>query len=64
MLPNTNSIQSITKGLLLLFSKLSNNTKQAIVLPQLYSSSLISLGQLCDDDYNIELDKLELKVYK
>ena len=63
-LPNSSSITSETKGQLPLSTKLSSKAKEAIVLPQLQSSSLISLGQLCDDNCNIQLNKKELKVYK
>ena len=63
-LPNSNSIFSETKGQLPLSAKLSPKAKEAIVLPKLQSSSLISLGQLCDDNCNVHLDKKELKVYK
>ena len=63
-LPNSNSIVSETKGQLPLSCKLSPKAKEAIVLPKLQSSSLISLGQLCDDNCNVHLDKKELKVYK
>lgn len=59
-LPNANSISSETKGELPLSNKLSSRAKEAIVLPQLQSSSLISLGQLCDDDCDIHLNKKEL----
>ena len=35
-----------------------------VVLPSLKSSSLISLGQLCDDDCSVLLDKKKLYVKK
>ena len=44
--------------------QLSETAKQASVLPKLESSSLISLGQLCDDDCKVELDKKNLNVFK
>ena len=44
--------------------ELSSKAKQALVLPHLKSSSLISLGQLCDDNCNISLDKKDMLVYK
>ena len=38
--------------------------KKATVLPDLKSSSLISLGQLCDDNCKVLLDKKKLQVFK
>ena len=43
---------------------LSTTAKTANILPKPHSASLISLGQLCDDNCNITLDKRYLKVYK
>ena len=44
--------------------KLSKKAKDAIVLPDLKSLLLISLGQLCDNNYQVLLDKRKLRVYK
>lgn len=43
---------------------LSKNARTAIVLPSLTSSSLVSLGQLCNDGCNVSLDKAKLQVHK
>ena len=43
---------------------LSENARTAIVLPSLTSSSLVSLGQLCDDGCNVSLDKAKSQVHK
>ena len=48
----------------MLSNQLSHNAKDDIVLPDLKISSLISLGQLCDDDCVIILDKKVLEVRK
>ena len=64
LLPNAQSIKSTTEGILALDTSLSNTARKAMVLPQLKSSSLISLGQLCDDDCKVHLDKKTLKVIK
>ena len=56
-LPNAEPISSTLKGTIPLTSKLTSKARQATVLPNLHSSSLISLGQLCDDDCKIILDK-------
>ena len=63
-LPNAEPISSTLKGTIPLSSKLTSKAKQATVLPNLHSSSLISLGQLCDDNCKVILDKKELNVYK
>ena len=45
MLPNSKEISSTSQGQLSLSNQLSQNAKDAIVLPDLKSLSLISLGQ-------------------
>ena len=64
ILPNAMAIKPSHSGQLPLSTALSNQAKDATIIPKLKSSSLISLGQLCDDGCNVELDKLNLKVYK
>ena len=63
-LPNNNPINSTLSGTIPLSNKLLSKVKKATVLPNLHSSSLISLGQLCNDDCQVILDKKELNVYK
>ena len=58
------AISSNKQGELPISNHLSTKGKTAIVLPDLTSSSLISLGQLCDDGCNVNLDKHKLSVYK
>ena len=55
---------SSTKGHLPLSSLLTKQAKEALLIPELRSSSLISLGQLCDDNCTVELTKHYLRVYK
>ena len=43
---------------------LSKTAKTALVLPNLQSAPLITLGQLYDDNYNITLNKNTFEVYK
>ena len=57
LLPDANTVTSSKQGILPLSSLLSTQAKKALVLPQLQSSSLISLGQLCDDDCTVQLNK-------
>ena len=64
ILPNATSVSPSEQGQLPLSNKLTARAKRATVLPELRSSSLISLGQLCDDNCNIILNKKKLTVYK
>ena len=57
LLPNNEFITSMSQGQLPLSSELTNKAKTAMILPKLASSSLILLGQLCDDDCEILLNK-------
>ena len=59
-LPNNTTITPSHKGVFQISNKLSTDAQQATVLPHLKNSSLISIGQLCDDDCNVELTKKEL----
>ena len=63
-LPDSQAITSTTQGQLPFDNNLSSKAKTAIILPKLKSSLLISLGQLCDNDCHIHLNKEEMKVYK
>ena len=63
-LPNNDPIKSTSNGTIPLSNMLSSKAKLATVLPNLKSSSLISLGQLCDDNCTVLLDKKKLNVYK
>ena len=56
-LPNNEMIASNERGQIPLSNSLSKDAKNAQILPKLASSSLISLGQLCDDDCIIMLHK-------
>ena len=56
LLPNGELISSTKKGLLPLSKKLSTNVSTAIILPGLKSASLISIGQLCDDNCDMYLN--------
>jgi hypothetical protein len=63
-LPNLQTMSAIAKGLLPFTENLSYNARTAHVFEKLQSSSLISLGQLCDDDCNIYLNKQKIFVFK
>ena len=56
-LPNNSVLQSDQQDQLPISSNLSKTAQQSTVLPHLKSSSLVSLGQLCDDKYKVLLDK-------
>ena len=64
MLPNAEDITPSERGQLTLYRNLSTSAKDSIMLPQLKSSSLISLGQLFYDDCSVQLNKKSLKVIK
>ena len=63
-LPNAKAISSTTQGELSLHHTISKQGRNAIILLQLQSSSLISLGQLCDDNCKVHLDKEEMNACK
>ena len=61
-LPNGDKISSTQEGDLKLSSQLPST--KATVLPHLTTSSLISLGKLCDEGCNISLNKETMQVNK
>ena len=63
-LPDSGEISPTHEGQLPLLDKLSNQAKRATALPALKSSSLVSLGQLCDDDCTVILDTNKLLALK
>ena len=63
-LPNAKAISSTKQGNLNLHKSLTSKATNAVILPQLQSSSLVSLGQLCDDDCQVHLHKKDMKVHK
>ena len=64
ILPNNEKINVTKRGILMLNNKLSMKGKEASVLPNLKNTSLLSLGQLCDDNCEVWLNKKSLKVIK
>ena len=64
ILPGADSLEPSNQGILPLSNKLSKQAKTPTTLPKLKSSSLISLGQLCDDDCVILLNKKKLYAIK
>ena len=63
-LPNGEIIHSTANAQLPLSPELSKCAKQALILPKLSSSNLVSVGQLCDDGCEIILNKYELTAIK
>ena len=63
-LPDADTVAQSNKGILSLLSQLSNKAQTATSLQQLQSSSLVSLGQICDDACTIILDKNKLIAIK
>ena len=64
ILPKTSKISPSVQGQLSLSNKVSHKAKNSIVLPELKSSSLMSLGKLCDDNCQVLLEKINLKSTK
>ena len=64
MLPDAGKIAPTLQSQLLLSNKLSMQSQRATSLPALKSLSLISLGQLCNDNCTIVLDKTKMLVIK
>ena len=62
-LPNNDNITSTAHGHLPL-PELSSASTKTHILPDLQNSSLLSLGQLCDDNCIIHLTKQHLHVFK
>ena len=58
-LPNMEAIQTTHVGLLPYKKSLSQSATTANVLPNLQSASLISIGQLCDDNCDVTLKKID-----
>ena len=63
-LPNNAILKSNEEGDIPLSPLLSNNARKASIIPGLTSSSLISLGQIVDDNCTIILDKKKLVAIK
>ena len=62
--PNNVLSTANQSGQLPFSNKLSASAKKAMILPELQSSSLVSLGQLCDDNCTVVLDKKYLHAIK
>jgi hypothetical protein len=64
LLPNNDTIQASQTGKLPLHPSLSDNATTAHFLDGITNSSLISLGQLCDDNCIAIFTKQKMHVYK
>ena len=64
MLPNGQTIKITKKGLLPIDNNLSKTAKMAYILPQLQNTSLLSIGQLCDDNCLAIFDKRNMYIIK
>jgi len=64
MMPNNVSATVSHVGTLNISSNLSNIATEASILPGLKTASLLSIGQLCDDNCNVTFDKHKMEVYK
>ena len=64
MQPDMTPLVATQKGQLPLSPHLSKKAKETAIFKDLNSASLISFGQLCDDDCQVLLDKHECRVTK
>ena len=62
-LPNDETLQSKAQGELSI-PTISQVGRNSHILPGLTSSSLLSMGQLCDDGCEIKLTKSDIKIFK
>ena len=62
--PDCTTLKITKRGFLPFHPSLTNTATQASVLPKLRSSSLVAIGQLCDDNCVAVFDKKSLSVYK
>ena len=63
-LPNLETITSSASGLLPLHTLVSPAAKLTHIFDDLHRTSLLSLGQLCDDSCKVLLDQKHMHVYK
>ena len=64
ILPDEDTLEPKNQGILSLSNKLTKQAQTATILPSLCSSSLISLGQFCDDECVVLLNKAKLYAIK
>jgi hypothetical protein len=63
-LPDSTIIQATHKGTIPLHPSLSQQAQQAHSFPKITNLSLISIGQICDDNCTAVFNKQNLKIYK
>ena len=63
-LPNLSTIQATSEGQLNLHPILSTQATTAHIFDDLTNTSLLSMGQLCDDDCTAIFDKTAMKIVK
>ena len=64
MLPNKTVIKADTQGLLPLHNSLTTVGQKALSFPNLTNESLLSVGQLCNDNCEVKFDKNTVTVLK
>ena len=63
-IPNGASMKTIESGILPLHKILSDKAQTGNVIDGLNNASLLSIGQLCDDDCIAVFDKRNLRIFK
>ena len=61
---NGENIETSKRALIPLTKELSTKAKTGHIFDDLKSGSLISIGQLCDDDFIALFTKYDVKIYK
>ena len=64
MLPNQTTIRANSVGILPLHNSLSTKAQTAYSFPNLTNESLLSVGQICDDNCEVIFDKHNVRVIK
>ena len=64
ILPDGSHLRATHKGFLPLSPSLSSQAREAHILPNLQSASLISIGKLCDDGCRVQFGKHSMNVFK
>ena len=63
-LPNSANIKVTHKGLLPLHNTLSDQAKDALVYPEITNESLLSIGQICNDNCLTLFSKKNIHIFK
>ena len=63
-LPDNTTVTAVEQGALFLHKKLTPQAQSTQIIPAITNSSLLSIGQLCDDNCTAVFNKRDVKIYK